>query len=541
MDSHCIRFTEIPHTTKLVVDTLYDFSRVADFYAYDPFDPASFRAAAQAAPRDSEASARHAAVADVLAEQNRDFGGDEKSQKNIARLRSGEAVAVVTGQQVGLFGGPAYSVYKALTAVRLAGKLTAEGLPAVPVFWLASEDHDFAEANHCFLLDSDFQWQELRHTSSAPDGAPVGSIVFDGSINALRGRLADLWPGEAAAEAEALLAGYAPGATYAQAFGRLVQRLFAGQGLVVLDPLHPKLQQLSRPLFRRALEETEALQKLVREASRRLAKAGYHVQVRLRENATMLFVLVGGRRLPLRRRRHGAFLAGEAEHSLDDLLSLLDAHPERFSPNVLLRPLMQDWLLPTVAYVAGPNEGAYFAQLGPLYQELLGRMPVIFPRASLTLVEPKVRRLLEKYRLSLPDLFSAPHTVRARLAERHLPPGLLRRLERTEGKIEQLLRETAQAVKKLDPTLAGATETSRRKMLYQYGKIRRKTAGAQAGRTEIVDHHLEILLNALYPHRGLQERRMNFLSVVARQGQGVLERLLAQVDFPCRDHQVILL
>ncbi|MFQ5723492.1 MAG: bacillithiol biosynthesis cysteine-adding enzyme BshC [Terriglobia bacterium] len=541
MDSHCIRFTEIPHTTKLVVDTLYDFSRVADFYAYDPFDPASFRAAAQAAPRDSEASTRHAAVADVLAEQNPDFGGDEKSQKNIDRLRSGEAVAVVTGQQVGLFGGPAYSVYKALTAVRLASKLTAEGLPAVPVFWLASDDHDFAEANHCFLLDSDFQWQELRHTSNAPDGAPVGSIVFDGSINALRGRLADLWPGEAAAEAEALLAGYAPGATYAQAFGRLVQRLFAGQGLVVLDPLHARLHQLSRPLFRRALEETEALQKLVREASRRLAKAGYHVQVRLRENATMLFVLVGGRRLPLRRRRNGAFLAGEAEHSLDDLLSLLDAHPERFSPNVLLRPLMQDWLLPTVAYVAGPNEGAYFAQLGPLYQELLGRMPVIFPRASLTLVEPKVRRLLEKYRLSLPDLFSAPHIVRARLAERHLPPGLLRRLERTEGKIEQLLRETAQAVEKLDPTLAGATETSRRKMLYQYGKIRRKTARAQAGRTEIVDHHLEILLNALYPHRGLQERRMNFLSIVARQGQGVLGRLLAQVDFPCRDHQVILL
>lgn len=536
MEPHCISFTQIPHTTALFADTLYRFARVARFYVYDPFEPDSFAAAAREISLDAS---RRVSVAEVLAEQNRFFGGAGETEANIERLRTGKAVAVVTGQQVGLFGGPAYSVYKALTAIRLAEKLTADGLPAVPIFWLASEDHDFAEVNHCHLLDARHEWQTLRDTTTSDESAPVGRVAFDASIESLRGELVRLWPAEAAAEAESLLDSYAPGATYAQAFGRLFQRLFAGRGLVVLDPLHPALHGLSRPLFRRALEEAASLHALVRGRDRQLEQAGYHVQVRLRENASLLFLSVNGRRLPLRRGRNGGFFTGRTEHPLPTLLAELEAAPERFSANVLLRPLVQDWLLPTVAYVAGPNEVAYFAQASALYQELLGRMPVIVPRVSLTLVEPAVRRLLKKYGLSLPDLFAGEPEVRARLAERHLPPRLQRRLRMAEGKLEKLLAEAAREVKQLDPTLAGAAATSRRKMLYQFGKLRRQAARAQAQRTEIVDRHVGVLLNALYPARGLQERRMNFLSVVARQGESVVARLLEEVSLPCRDHQVI--
>lgn len=538
MESHCIPLTEVPHTSALLIDYLYRFSGVAGFYTHDPFDPAAPAAAARAIALDP---AQRRAVADVLAEQNQRFGAGPETQENINRLRDGRALAVVTGQQVGLFGGPCYSFYKALTTIRLAEKLTADGTPSVPIFWLASEDHDWNEVNHCFALDAEYEPQTFQDTSTPPENTPVGEIIFDASIQALRQRLLGLWPAEARAEAESLLGGYIAGATYGQAFGRLFQRLFAGRGLIVLDPLHTALHAASRPLFRRALEEAENLHARVRARDRQLQKAGYHVQVRLRDNATLLFLRAQGQRLPLRRRANGFFLPGQGELSLPALLAELEAAPERFSPNVLLRPLVQDWLLPTVAYVAGPNEIPYFAQASALYDELLGRAPVIVPRASLTLVDPKVRRLLVKYRLTLPDLFRGEQPLRALLAERLLPPRLARHLQAAERKMEKLLAGVTGEVKKLDPTLEGAAATSRRKMLYQLGKIRRQAARAQAEREETLDRHLAVLVSALYPHRGLQERHLSVLSFVARHGLPLVERLLAEASVPCRDHQVIFL
>ncbi len=538
MDPHCIPFTEIPHTSKLFADYLYGFERVAKFFAHNPSDSSAFARAAQQINREAS---RSRAVAEVLAEQNRRWDGGAEVVESIARLGEGRAVAVVTGQQVGLFGGPAYSVYKALTAVHLAESLTAQGTPAVPVFWMATEDHDFAEVNHCLLLHAQEQLLSLRDDSPHEDDAPVGRIAFSSSIEALRAQAACAWAAEVRDEAESLLAGYAPGATYADAFARLLARLFAGRGLVILDPMHPKLHELARPIFRRALEEAESLHAAVRARDRELEKAGYHAQVRLRDNATLLFVQVNGRRVPLRRRGSNFHSAGQGEQSPAVLLAALESAPERFSANVLLRPIQQDWLLPTAAYVAGPHEATYFAQASVLYEKLLGRMPVIVPRVSLTLVPPQVQRLLQKYKLGVTDCWRAPEQVRLRLAERRLPRGLAGRLARTEAKIEKQLMETAEAVKALDATLAGAAETSRRKMLYQFEKLRRKAARAQAGREEIVARHTDLLCNWLHPEKDLQERRLSFLTFAARFGQPLVERLLGEVKHPCPDHQVIFL
>ncbi|MGH9777603.1 MAG: bacillithiol biosynthesis cysteine-adding enzyme BshC [Candidatus Acidiferrales bacterium] len=538
MDPHCIPFTEIPHTSKLSADYLYGFERVEKFFAHNSSDSSAFRRAAQEIRREAS---RCRAVADVLAEQNQRWGGGAEVERNIARLGEGKVVAVVTGQQVGLFGGPAYSVYKALTAVRLAEKLTSEGTPAVPVFWMATEDHDFAEVNHCLLLDAQEQLLSLRDDSPHEDDAPVGRIAFGSSIEALRAQAARAWTAEVRDEAESLLAGYTPGATYADAFARLLARLFAGHGLVILDPTHPKLHELSQPVFRRALEEAESLHAAVRARDRELEKAGYHAQVHLRDNATLLFVMVNGRRVPLRRRGGGFHLAGQGEQSLGELLGALESAPERFSANVLLRPIQQDWLLPTAAYVAGPHEATYFAQASVLYERLLGRMPVIVPRVSLTLVPPKVQRLLRKYKLGVTDCWRAPEQVRLRVAAQRLPRSLARQLERTQAKLEKELAETAERVKALDPTLAGAAETSRRKMLYQFEKLRRKAARAQAEREETVGRHTDLLCNWLHPERDLQERRLSFLTFAAQFGQPLVERLLGEIRHPCPDHQVILL
>lgn len=538
MDPRCIPFTEIPHTSALLLDYLYHFNKVGRFYAHNPYDSSAFARAAQQINREA---ARCRAVAEVLEEQNRRWGGGREVEQNIARLGEGQAVAVVTGQQVGLFGGPAYSVYKAVTAVHLAEKLTAEGTPAVPVFWMATEDHDFAEVNHCLLLDAQQQLLSLRDDSPHEGDTPVGRIAFSDSIESLRGEAARAWPVELREEAESLLGGYSPGATYADAFARLLAQLFAGRGLVILDPMHPKLHELARPVFRRTLEEAEDLHAAVRARDRELEKAGYHAQVHLRDNATLLFMMVNGRRVPLRRRGSGFHLAGQGEQSLSELLGALESAPGRFSANVLLRPIQQDWLLPTAACVAGPHEATYFAQASVLYEKLLGRMPVIVPRVSLTLVSPKVQRLLAKYKLSITDCWRAPQQLRLRVAEQRLPRGLLRNLEKTQAKVEKQLGETAEAVKQLDPTLAGAADTSRRKMLYQFEKLRRKAARAQAEREEIVGRHTELLCNWLHPERDLQERRLSFLTFAARYGRPLVERLLSEVKHPCPDHQVVFL
>ncbi|HXE75134.1 MAG TPA: bacillithiol biosynthesis cysteine-adding enzyme BshC [Candidatus Xenobia bacterium] len=538
MESGCIPFTQVPQTSALYRDFLYDFAQVARFYLHNPFEAASFAAAAkQIAP---EAS-RWSAVAAVLAEQNRGWGAGADVQENIARLRDGRTLAVVTGQQVGLFGGPCYSVYKALTAIHLAQLLTAAGTPAVPVFWLASEDHDFAEVNHCLLLDARDQQLAMKDEASHADGLPVGRVKLGASIEALRQQVMGLWPRESAAEAEELLSGYAPGASYADAFARLFARLFAGHGLIILNPAHAELHRLSAPLFRRVVEEAAPLQAAIVERDRELERAGYHAQVHPRENATLLFASVNGRRVPLRRRGSNFQLTGQGELEPRALLAQLEAEPENFSANVLLRPVMQDWLLPTVAYVAGPHEAAYFAQASVLYERLLGRMPVIVPRTSLTLVPPRVQRLLAKYKLTVADCWHAPRHLATRLAERRLPRAAVRRLERAQARLEKLLAETGEAAAALDPTLRGAVETSRRKMAYQLEKIRRKAARARAEREAIIGRHTEVLAHWLYPERDLQERRVSFLSFVARHGRVLVERLLGKVKHPCRDHQVVFL
>ncbi len=538
MGANTIPFTDVPQTSALYRDYLYHFEKVSSFYPHNPVEPASFSAAAKQIAADKT---RWRAVADALTTQNRAWGAGSDVQENIARLGEGKALAVVTGQQVGLFGGPCYSVYKALTAIRLAETLTSGGTPAVPVFWLASEDHDFAEVNHCLLLDAHDQLVALKDEASHADSLPVGRITFGDSIEALRQRVAALWPRESAGEAEELLAGYAPRVTYADAFARLFARLFAGRGLIILNPLDAALHSLSAALFRRVLEEAEPLDAAIRARDKELEKAGYHAQVHLRDNATLLFASVNGRRVPLRRRGSNFHLTGKGEQSAAALRAQLESEPESFSANVLLRPVMQDWLLPTVAYVAGPHEAAYFAQASVLYDKLLGRMPVIVPRTSLTLVPPKVQRVLAKYKLSVADCWHAPEHLGVRLAERRLPRRLAGRLDRAQAGLEKMLAETADEVKQLDPTLEGAVENSRRKMLYQLEKIRRKAARAQAEREAIIGRHAQVLSHWLYPERDLQERRVSFLSFVAQQGKPVVERLLGEVKPPCRDHQVVFL
>lgn len=533
-----ISWQQIPRTSSLFLDYLYDFARVKDFYAFNPWEGESFQQAAGRLDFDQE---RREAVTAVLAEQNREWGCDERCRENLELLKKPDTVAVVTGQQVGLFGGPAYSVLKAVTTIQQARKLSSAGLTAIPIFWMPAYDHDFAEVRQTNLLGADGQMHELRDENAPPEGTPVGDVTFGPEIAGQVEKLLGLTAEEFRPAVERLLRGYAEGESYVTAFAQLFQQLFAGQGLVLLDPRDARLQKLAEPIYARVLEENEGLVTGLLERNDALARAGYPVQVEVNPESSLLFMTEGGQRKALRRNGGAYSIDGKEKMPTAKVRKRLRDAPECFTPSALLRPVVQDWLLPTVATVTGPAETAYLAQSAVLYEKLLGRMPVVVPRTSATLLEPHVGRTLEKYNLAVEDVFKPFDDFHAQVAEQKLPRELRERLEKSGAQLEVLLDDISSAVTEIDPTLKGAVETSRNKMAYQLEKIKGMVARAQAQRSDVVKRHSNLLHGSLFPNRGLQERSVNFLSFAGRHGSELVGRLLEIEGLLGRDHLVIRL
>jgi bacillithiol biosynthesis cysteine-adding enzyme BshC len=343
---------------------------------------------------------------------------------------------------------------------------------------------------------------------------------------------------------DVLKTAYAPGETFGSAFARLMSALFASRGLILLDPQDARLHQLAAPLLQRAAKQQEDLTAALLAQDKKLGKAGYHAQVKVTERSTLLFHTAGGHgantrmesgrvadgrgtadpRLALKRVNSG-FSAGEKHFSTQELQTAIADSPELFSPNALLRPIVQDTLLPTAAYIGGPAEIAYFAQNSVLYKKLLGRMPAILPRASFTLVEPEILRLLDRYGLEPSDVLSGRQSLSGRMARRHLTPKLALKFDDTEFALKRMLISLYRPVVKLDPTLKGAMETAARKMLYQFEKLRRKTGRAADFRTGILTKHEAAIINSLYPERDLQERSLSLLPFLARYGTDLFDDL----------------
>jgi bacillithiol biosynthesis cysteine-adding enzyme BshC len=535
MECHCLRPAELPHVTHLYATYLDDFGRLSEFYAHPPTEQ-GILAAAAGVHHDSRTLPQ---VVEVLREQNERLGADGATSRSLDRLAAG-AVAIVTGQQVGLFSGPSYSIYKALSAIHIAQQLSKAGPEAVPVFWLATEDHDLAEINHCYWLG---RRGLERFEVQPPDGAGrrVGEVRLGEPVRAAVARVRELLEGPWAEEVGDYLAeSYSPDQTFGSAFGRLMGRLFAGQGIILLDPLDPRFHRLMAPIYRRAAEQNAALTGELRARSKKLEKAGYHAQVKVTERSTLLFLSLDGQRLPIRLRGE-KFVAGSASFSLGELLDTIERVPEAFSANVLLRPVVQDALLPTAAYVGGPAEIAYYAQAEVAYRRLLGTMPAIVPRASFTLIEPQVARLLKKYGLGLRDVLRGRQHLRGKMERQFLAKALTKRFDTGEKTIRRLLAGLRTPLGKLDQTLLGALETAQRKMLYQFLRLRRKAGRAQNLRTGVVDAHERQVLEALFPHHDLQERTHCFLPLLARHGPGLLAELRQRTGTGVVQHQVLFL
>ena len=532
--AECLPFTHIPHSTPLFLDFLYNFSKVRRFYPRTPYQRDWW---AQQAAEIQYPRPRREQVAAILERQNRAFGSSLAALEAIARFREGAAV-VVTGQQAVLFGGPLFAIFKALTAAKLAREASAAGVPTVPVFWIASEDHDLAEVNHTTILDAGGSPHLLLAATRGSAGAPVGDVQFGPEIEALSAQAAALL-GESDAT-EALRAAYRPGQSMSSAFAKLMARLLAEYGIVLIDPADAELHRLAEPVYRGAISRSAELVGALVERGRELQAAGYHEQVKVTKSSVLLFLKQDGARTVIHR-TNGAFVAGERKMTEAELLQRLAQAPEDFSANVLLRPVTQDYLLPTLAYSGGPAEVAYFAQADVVYQQLLGRRTPVIHRFSGTIVDPRAQRLLKQYGLGLVEIFDGPERVRQLLALRHLPAELQARFDETNQVLGEEMEAVRGLLEKLDASLVDAAARAESKMLYQLRRLRGRAAGAELRRSHDVSRHAQALSGSLYPEKELQERRIAGIYYAARYGAQVLQEIFEAMQPNCPDHQLLYL
>src|SRR4030081_3045313 len=538
MKSQCLPFQQIPHTTRLFLDYLSYTPSVRGFYPRSPIFSEWVKDESQRVVYDA---ARHGKVSEILERQNRAWGASPKTLANIERLKRG-ALAAVTGQQVGLFGGALFSIFKALTAVKLAEEGAAAGVDCVPVFWLATEDHDLAEVNHVALLSEQGLPERLAVESQAfagyaVDDAPVGTVKFGPEIEPVVERAAALLGDSEVATW--LRETYRPG----ESLGRWVARLFAEWGVILLDPADKDFHELAKPLFRSAIERVSELDEALLARGKALEAVGYHQQVKVTSATTLLFEVKNGARTGVRRRNNGVdggeFAVGEERSSSEELVERIEEAPETFSPNALFRPVVQDYLLPTLVYTGGAAEVAYFAQAAVIYEKLLGRVTPILPRFSATLLEAKAERILTRYPLGLPEVLHGPEKVREVIAAPPLPPDLQTRFSEAYASVEQSMTALRESIGKLDSTLIDTAESARTSMAHQIDRLRARVARAEQQRNEVITRHADALSHALFPNKVLQEREVAGVSFVARYGTELLANLYEHVRPDCHDHQVI--
>jgi bacillithiol synthase len=545
MSVECFPITVLPHVSQIYRDYLAmadsgDDAPVRRWYGGEPF------AGKWMHPGLPEAvgSADKNALADLLERQAVEFGAGDAAKANIAKLRAG-ARAVVTGQQVVLFGGPLLTILKAATAVARAREATAvTGVDHVPVFWLATEDHDLEEVDQVSLLTKTTV-ETLRAGLKVAHAVPVGGVVPGPELEAVLERASELLEYAPVSEwlRECYLQQDGTHPSLALAFGRLMSRLFAEQGLIVMDAASREFHALGAGTLRYAIEHAAELQRALIARSKELVSGGYHAQVLVVEGASPLFLLdeTTGERVALRRSGEGQWKAGARAYSSAELLEILESAPERLSPNALLRPVFQDTLLPTAAYVGGPAEIAYFAQSAVLYEAILGRITPVLPRLSATLLEPAIASIMDKDEVQLPDAMTTAEALAQRLGARAMPIEGKRRLAAVGNAMETELGALTEYLAGMDASLGRAAEVSASKMLYQMNRLRRMAATFELQKEASLRKHAEAITLNVFPEEHPQERVIAGIWFMARYGDGLVERLVGVAGNQCPGHVVVRL
>ena len=528
----------LPWMRRLAVDYAFDFARLAPFFAGDPADAASWRAAIAAAQ--GHARPRRE-VADIVIAQQQRRDAPREAIAAARRLSDAGTVAIVTGQQAGLFGGPVFTLLKAATAIRVAQRVSREhNVPAVPVFWIDAEDHDWEEVRACAVLDAQLELASIEATP--PEGAAertIGSLQWPGGISEAIDTLLGVLPRTEFTPwlADIVRAAYAPGQGVAESFGRLLDTVLGPHGLVVYDASDTAAKPLMADLFSRELEHPGRTALLAARAGADLVSLGYHMQVMPHASSAALFELDGGR-VPIR--YDGShFVTGEVRVPNAEMVARARAHPETFSPNVLLRPLVQDTLFPTICYVAGPNELAYLAQLRGVYESFGVPMPLMQPRASATLIDAAAVRFLAKYDVPLEALQQQDEHALNELLKTLLPPAVERTIREAGEQIGARMEAVVEAVPSIDPTLEGRARSALGRMQHELDTLHAKVLQAAKRRDETLRRQFMHVRAQAFPGGQPQERAVGGISFLGRYGPAVVSRLLDELPVDRGTHWIV--
>ncbi len=487
------------------------------------------------------------AVCDALEEMNKKFGAGEKTLENINLLREKDCVAVVTGQQAGLFSGPLYTIYKALSAIKLTECLRGRGIKAVPVFWIATEDHDFEEVSKSALINKNGKLKELKNEPKrCYENLPVGYVKLDDSIRETIEILFDELPEtEHTTELRNFVEEmWVSGSYFSDAFALLLTKLFDKYGLIMLCPLSEKLKKIAAPVYVEAIKKSDEIVRSLIERSNELVEKGYHAQVLVTEDYFPLFWQAqDNTRNALKKSKTGTFKTKDAsrEFTLEELAEIAGREPQRFSPSVVLRSVVQDYLLPTVCYFGGAAEIAYFAQSGEVYRILERPVTPIFHRQSFTVVQPKHKRTLEKYDLNFKDLLRGKDEILPHIVENFLNPEMAKIFDEAEEKINDELNKLNVNLAGIEPTLAESLGNRRRKIIYHIGNIRNKFHKAQIEKDETIQRRIETAFETLLPNKHLQERTLNVLSFLDIYGFYFTDWIYDAIDLDDKAHRIIYL
>jgi bacillithiol biosynthesis cysteine-adding enzyme BshC len=529
---------KFPWIRRLATDYAFAFERVAPFFTGNP---ARTDAWAEVIARRQAHPADAAEISRVLQAQQQARGAPPEARAAAERLADPKSVVIITGQQAGLFGGPLFTLLKAATAMKLAHTVSkTHGVAVVPVFWIDAEDHDWPEVSGCTVLDGDMVPRTVRLGNLEGAGhLPIGRLVLDnqidGAVEALRAALPET-------EFTPLLlnqlrAAYRPGASVADAFGRWLETVLGPHGLVVFDSSDPAAKPLGRRVFMHELTHPGKTAELASTTGEALITAGYHAQVTPHDGAVSLFYLNGGREGI--RFSGDRVTIGDRETTLNALLEEASASPHHFSPNVLLRPIVQDSLFPTICYVAGPNELAYLGQLREVYRHFDVPMPLMYQRATATIADSATMRFLNKYQLPLEALQPQGEAVLNQLLEDQLPPSVEQSITQAAHVIEERMAAVAAAVPQIDPTLEGTAKSTLGRMQHDLQTLHNKVIQAAKRRDETLRRQFQRAQTLTFPNGHPQERELGFVWFTNRYGPALVDRLLEDLPLEMGHHWVL--
>lgn len=533
---------KLPNISRLVHDYFYEYDKVSEFFTGNFRDQTSYT---QQTEKVRSRGYVREQLATILKELNLSYGCGAQTVGNIKKFIQDKACAVVTGQQVGLFSGPLYTIFKALTAIKLAEFLNQNGLGCfVPVFWLASDDHDFKEINHITLLDKENQIKDIKYGGHSSNlKIPVSKIVLSAEISDCIQQLnnhthdSEFKP-EILSE---LGTAYQSGRSFVEAFARWMTRLFKSYGLIFIDAAHPDLKDLGKDVFYSEIAQNSPSTQCALETSHKLKQKNYSPQIQLHEGMLNLF-LVEDERLAIQFGDDGYSIKGRPQKfKKDELLQILEKQPHKFSPNALLRPLYQDTLLPTVAYVGGLSEVAYFAQMKEVYKRFNLPMPIIYPRKSLTLIEKKVNKALKTYSLKVQDIWRNADIKINEITKEKIPKPLDKAFQTTASHLDKDLKDIKQETMAFEPTLEKSVDLTIRKIYHQISLLEKKILKASKKQNTIMMQRIQLVKNSLYPNQRLQERVFNITPFLIKYGFALMERLYQAVDIKHHDHQLFKL